>query len=161
MTKRKSKEERASSRRVIHQLPRDVGSLGLALKDFKIAAHLAHTVEDAVGLADEVERIAELDDLALVQDEHLVVVDDGLQAMGDGKGGVLDLADGVLDPGVGGVVDGSGCFVHEEDFGSFEKGTGETEKLTLALGKVGAGLGDSEGEVAEDVLVFHSRGVGD
>ena len=138
-----------------------MGSLSLALEDFQVAAHLAHAMEHAIGLADEVERIAELDDLALVQDEDLVVVDDGLQAMCDGEGSVFDLADGVLDPGVGGVVDGGSGFIHEQDLGCFEERTGEAEELTLALGKVGAGLCDSGRQVAEDVFVLHCRGVGD
>ena len=146
--------------RIVNKLPGVVSLLRLTLEDFKVVAHLAHAVEDTIRLVDQVERIAELDNLALVQDEDLVIVDDGLQAMGDGDRGILNLTDGLLDSGVGGVVDGSSRLVHEEDLGSFEKSAGQAEELALALREVGSGFGDGGGEVEEDVLVLHDGSIG-
>lgn len=73
--------------------------VGFRLEGFQLARRLAHGPEAAL-LLDQIPGIAELNDFAFIQDEHLVVVDDCLQAVGDCNGGVFDLADRLLNLGI-------------------------------------------------------------
>lgn len=84
-----------------------------------------------------------LDNTTLIQHEHLIVIDNRLQPMSNGDNGtLLELTKRLLDLSISPVVDGGGGFVHHEHAGILEEGTGETEKLPLALGEVGAVFGD-------------------
>lgn len=127
---------------------------GFLDQDFKVARHLAHALEDAALLANEIPRVTVLDELPFVEDEHFIVVDDGLQTMSDREGGVLDLADGLLDLGVGCIIDRGGSLVHEQHFGILQKSACQTQELSLTLREVTARFGDGRVEVGEDVPVL-------
>lgn len=90
-----------------------LGLLGRLGKTLQLPRGLAHAPEAAALLGDQGMRVAELDDLALVQHQDLVVVDDGLQTVRNGDGGVLNQADRLLDLAVCRVVNRGCGFVHE------------------------------------------------
>lgn len=126
-----------------------------ALQLLTLSALGNHTPEHAVGAGIQVGGGAELDDLALAQDEDLVKVGDGAEAVRDDeqRAVVELLADRPLDQRVGRHVDRAGRLVQHHDFRPRDDRACEAEELPLALGQVEPAFGDGGGEGRERVFV--------
>lgn len=100
--------------RLLSQLPQHI----------PLTSHITHAPKDTSIRLHQVPWSPVLHDLTLIQNKDFVIIDNRLQPMRNSNSRVLNLPDRFLNLRISGVVDGGRGFVHQQDFGDFEKSPG-------------------------------------